>query len=93
VYNISILKYEFRWNSWNVEHIAEHGVEPNEAQYVVDRARAQVIGEGKFLAQGRTEHGRYIQVIYIFSPADVVFVIHARPMTDSEKRKFRRRYR
>ena len=26
---------EFRWNEWNVEHIAIHGVEPEEAEWVV----------------------------------------------------------
>jgi len=26
---------EFRWNEWNVEHIAEHGVTPDEAELVL----------------------------------------------------------
>ena len=29
----------FRWNDWNIEHIAEHGVSPEEAEWVVDHAR------------------------------------------------------
>ena len=30
---------EFRWNDWNVEHIAEHVVSPEEAEHVVESAR------------------------------------------------------
>jgi uncharacterized protein len=85
------MEFEFRWNWWNVEHIALHGVARSEAEYVVTRGRAEAIQRGKFIVRGQTEHGRYIQVIYIFSPRDVIFVIHARPLTEGEKRKFRRR--
>ena len=31
---------EFRWNDWNIEHVAKHGVEPDEAELVVIQARA-----------------------------------------------------
>jgi uncharacterized DUF497 family protein len=90
------VKYEFRWNEWNVEHISAHDITPGEAEFVVDNARRpfpQAQGQGKFLVAGQTADGSYIQVIYIFSPRDVVFVIHARPLNDSEKHKFRRRIR
>jgi hypothetical protein len=26
----------FRWNTWNIEHLAEHGVSADEAEYVVE---------------------------------------------------------
>ena len=26
---------DFRWNAWNVEHLARHGVEPEVAEQVV----------------------------------------------------------
>ena len=85
--------YEFRWNAWNVEHIAEHGVSPAEAEHVVNGARApypRYEGEGKYSVRGQTWAGRYLQVIYIFDPEEVVYVIHARPLTDAEKRRLRR---
>lgn len=88
--------YPFRWIPWNVEHIAQHGVAPAEAEYVINhplRGFPRGIGNDKALVQGRTMEGRYIQVIYIFSPADVVFVIHAHPLNAAEKRSFRRRRR
>jgi uncharacterized DUF497 family protein len=85
--------YPFRWNSWNVEHIAEHGIKPQEAEYVVDhpfRGFPRSIGNDKVLVQGQTAMERYVQVIYIFSPRGVIFVIHARPLNSAEKRRLRR---
>ena len=88
--------YEFRWNDWNLEHIAEHGVTPVEAEYVVNHARSpwpMFRGDDKWLAAGQTAARRYLQVIFIFDPADLVFVVHARPLTEREKRRCRRRKR
>ncbi len=89
------MEYEFRWNRWNVEHIAAHGIRPDEAEFVVRRARRpfpQAQGRGKFLVAGQTAAGSYVQVVYIFSPRDVIFVIHARPLNDAEKRRLRGRF-
>lgn len=82
----------FRWNAWNIEHIGLHGVKPAEAELVIetcgDRRR---IGDGKYKTIGRGNGGRWLQVIYIFDPPGVIYVIHARPLTDSEKRRARKR--
>jgi hypothetical protein len=32
-----------------------------------------------------------LQVVYIFDPPGVIYVIHARPLTESEKRRLRQR--
>lgn len=88
------MDYEFRWNAWNVDHIGEHAVTPHEAEFVVRRARSpwpEKIGQGKWRVWGQTQAGRWLQVIFIFSPEDVVFVIHARDLSDDEKRQCRRR--
>ena len=90
------MSYEFRWNEWNIEHIAEHGVTPDEAEWIVNRARAPYprrAGGERYLAVGQTSGGDYLQVVYILDPADTVFVIHARPLTDREKKALRRRRR
>jgi uncharacterized DUF497 family protein len=90
------VNYDFRWNEWNTDHIAAHGVTPADAEFVVRNARRpfpQAQGSGRFLVAGQTSNGTYIQVAYIFSPDDVIFVIHARPLTRAEKRRFRRRRR
>jgi hypothetical protein len=88
------MTYDFRWNEWNFDHIARHGVAPDEAEYVVthpSRGFPRYDGEGKYRAWGQSPAGRYLQVLYIFSPPGVVYVIHARPLTDTEKRRLRRK--
>jgi uncharacterized protein len=87
---------EFRWIEWNIEHIANHGVDPEEAEMVVRGVRQpfpQQIGEDKLLLIGRGRGGRYLQVVYILDLDDTVFVIHARPLTEREKKRYRRRTR
>ena len=85
----------FRWNEWNWRHIATHGLMPEEAEYVVDRASRpypEYIGDGKWLVRGQAADGRYMQVIFVIEE-DCYYVIHARGLTDKEKRQFRRRRR
>ena len=87
---------QFRWIDWNRDHIAKHGVEPAEAEMVVRQGRApfpQQIGDDKLLVMGRGTGGRFLEVIYVLDPDDTVFIIHARPLTEQEKRRYRRRRR
>jgi uncharacterized DUF497 family protein len=84
---------EFRWNAWNIDHIAEHGVEPEEAEAVVRNARKpypRYHADEKWLVRGRGSGGRLLQVIFVVDEDDKIFVIHSRPLTDKEKRKFRK---
>jgi len=87
---------QFRWIDWNRDHIAEHGVEPDEAELVVRNARPpfpEEIEDDKWIVKGRGFSERFLQVIYLLDPDDTVFVIHARPLTDREKNQLRRRWR
>jgi uncharacterized DUF497 family protein len=87
---------EFRWNNWNRDHLAEHGVDWDEAETVVRQAKPpfpQQIGEDKLLVMGKGRGGRFLQVIFVLDPEDTVFVIHARPLTGREKKRYRRRQR
>jgi uncharacterized DUF497 family protein len=86
----------FRWNDWNVAHIASHGITPCEAEYVVEHATRPWpanVGKGRYEVVGRGLDGEYLHVVYIFSPPGVVYVIHARPLREIEKRRYRRRLR
>jgi len=47
-------------------------------------------GDGKWLVWGRGEGGRLYQVVFIIDEYDAIFVIHARPLTDREKVRFRK---
>ena len=88
---------EFRWNEWNLDHAAKHGVGvPGEAETVVEGAAApdpQDMGDGKWLVIGRGTGGRFVQVVYIIDDDGTLCVIHARPLSDREKRRHRRRTR
>ena len=85
---------EFRWNEWNVEHLARHGVNPEEAEEVVIGATQPYPLERpdeKWLVWGRTWRGRALQVVFIVDENDTLYVIHARDLTRREKHQFRRR--
>jgi uncharacterized DUF497 family protein len=87
---------EFRWNNWNIEHIARHGVRPEDAEDVILEAETpypQYHGDGKWLVWGRNSSRGILQVVYILDEDDTVFVIHARPLTEREKRRYRRKQR
>jgi uncharacterized DUF497 family protein len=102
----------FQWDQKNTAHIAEHGVSPEEAEYVVRRAVPPFprrVPDGKSLVWGATDDGEFLQVIFVIleddrvdvdgmSPAqvlsfadgeEVVYVVHAMPLTSSQKSQFR----
>ena len=85
---------DFRWNEWNCEHVARHGVSPEEAQDVIRGARTpypRKIEDDKWLVWGRGRGGRFLQVIFVLHDDEVIYVIHARPLDEREKRQLRRR--
>ena len=87
---------ECRWNRWNEEHILSHGVEPEEAEHVVEGARSPFPrsgGDDKYLVWGPTESGRLLRVVFVIDEDDAIFVIHARSLTEREKRLYRRKIR
>ena len=49
------------------------------------------VQEGKQEVLGQTRSGRYLHVVFITDPDGTVFIIHARPMTEPEKRRQRRK--
>jgi uncharacterized DUF497 family protein len=84
----------FRWNDWNLEHISAHGIDRDEAALVVKQARPPYPtgrDQGKYLVIGPGRGGRSIQVIYVLDEDGTYYVIHARPISDREKRRYRRR--
>ncbi len=90
------MTYDFRWNDWNIDHIAEHNVTVDEAEYLMEHPAPgypEYIGNGRYRVRGQSPQGRYLQAVFIFSPAAVVYVIHARDLTERKKHKLRRRQR
>jgi uncharacterized DUF497 family protein len=87
---------EFRWNDWNIEHLATHGILPAEAESAIRTARRPFPRKAdgdKWLVWGRGEGGRFLQVVYVVDPDETFCVIHARPLNDAEKRRLRRKRR
>lgn len=82
--------YDFWWEDDNIEHIANHGVEPYEAEEVItNQPRLKHAGDGKYFAYGQTDAGRYLLVVYAPKSGRRVRVVTARDMTPTEKRALR----
>ncbi len=85
-------EYEFWWDADNIDHIADHGVEPYEAEAVIiNRHWLKRGGEGKYLAYGQTDAGRFLVVIFAPKADKRLRVVTARDMTLTEKRRYRQR--
>ena len=82
----------FEWDDRNLEHIARHDVDQDEAEAVIDLNPLILrTTDGKYLAYGQTDEGRQLLVVFVRKPEVVVRVITARDLSESEKRKYRRR--
>ncbi len=88
---MAMRRYVFRWVQWNRDHATEHGVTVAECEHVVRGGRYRQTEGGKYRAVGRGNGGRWLQVVFALTSDDDVFVIHARPLTPSEKHQERRR--
>ena len=85
-------QFEFWWDDNNVDHIADHGGEPYEAEEVItNRLWLKRGGEGKYLAYGQTDAGRFLVVVLALKADDRLRVVTARDMTPAEKRWCRQR--
>ena len=86
----------FRWNEWNLDHATRHGVTPAEAEAVVTAAKPpypEQVGGGKYRVLARGAAGEFVQVLYVVDADGTLYIIHARPLTEQEKKRFRRRTR
>jgi uncharacterized DUF497 family protein len=91
IYNPAV---RFRWNDWNLDHVAEHGIAPEDAEQVVATARQPYPlwrPDDKWLVWGAGRGGQLVQVVFVLDPDDTVFVIHSRKLTDREKQQYRKR--
>ena len=51
------------------------------------------VAEDKLLVWGASEQGELLQVVFVLDEDGSIFVLHARPLTDREKRRYRRHAR
>ena len=85
----------FIWPEERVEHIARHGVTPEEVEEVCFRKsfvrRAKSEGENPvYYVLGQTEAGRYLFCVVIHFPYGNGYPVTAREMTTNEKRRYRK---
>ena len=86
--------YEFTWNQDRIEHIARHGVFPEEVEEtcfgIALVQRAKSAGDNPvYYVLGQTETGRYLFCVVIQFPDGRGYPITARPMTDREKQRYK----
>ena len=85
---------ELLWPDDRIEHIARHGVSPEEVEQVcfgnalVQRGKAE--GENPvFYILGQTDAGRYLFCVIIQFPDGRGYPVTARLMSDRERRRYR----
>lgn len=84
--------YHFWWDEENIEHIADHGVDPYEAEYVIRYAKAyRRAPQGKYIVMGQTDSGRYLLVVFAPKGNQRVRVVTARDLTPKEKSNARQK--
>ena len=84
-----------RWDEWNLEHIARHGVEPEEVEAIVYSQDFTVrrVGDVRYLLTGQPDGGRYLSVVLDREQPGRYFVVTARDATASERRDYQRHRR
>ena len=82
----------FEWDDENVEHIAGHNVDPQEAEEACYLSPSVMRGkQGRYLVYGQSEEGRYLLIVGVYRGQGLFRVITARDMTDLERKLFRMR--
>jgi uncharacterized DUF497 family protein len=80
------------WDDWNVGHIAEHGVAPEEVEEVCYSERCwnkRGRSERRYVL-GQTEDGRYLSIILAPRGGGAFYTITARDMDRKERRLYSR---
>ena len=84
---------EFVWPEDRIDHIARHGVSPDEVEEAcfgnafVQRAKSEGASPVYYVL-GQTAAGRYLFCVVIQFPDGKGYPVTARPMSDNEKRRY-----
>lgn len=86
----------FEWDQHNVEHIARHGVDPEETEEAArdpDRASISANKKGRSGLIGMSDAGRILVVILDRKNRNTWRVVTARDASANEKKSYRKRNR
>jgi uncharacterized DUF497 family protein len=87
-----VRRIDLDWDEENVEHIAKHAIEPEEVEAICRGHHLQEQGrQGRYYLLGQTDEGRYLFIVLSRQMSGSYRVITARTMTDSERRRYRRK--
>jgi len=83
---------DLEWDEYRIQHIARHGIEPDEVWEVCEDPMhlARREGRNRYRLYGQTTEGRYVFVVLEHFKGTVYKPITARYMTTAEKRNFRK---
>ena len=84
---------EFVWPTERIDHIARHGITPEEFEDVCFGRPLVLRGKSEgqnpvYYVLGQTDAGRYLFCVVIRFPDGKGYPVTARPMTDREKRRY-----
>ena len=82
----------FEWNEWNIEHIVNHSVTPQEVEEACyNQSISRKTKDNLYLVYGQTDAGRYLFIVIRYKVKATAYVITARAMSETEKRYYRKR--
>jgi hypothetical protein len=83
---------EFAWDDSIIDHIAEHGISPQEVEEAAYYSPLIFRGrQNRHYVLGRTVFGRYLMIVIEYLGQGRAKVITARDMDKRERRRFTRR--
>lgn len=81
----------FEWDTANEEHVARHGITPQEIEEVFrDRVYIKHSRSGRYYVAGRSGTGRQL-ILIVEKAGSAIRVITARDMDRQERRLYRKR--
>ena len=80
------------WDEWNIEHIAKHGVKPEEIEQACkDKHLARRGKQGTYTITGQTQSGRYLTMILALRGTGIFYPVTARNSDNKERRLYQKK--
>ncbi len=79
------------WDEWNINHIAKHDVDPEEAEEVCSSRNLFEKGrDGTYQIIGQTQNGRYLNIVVVPRKSGL-YPVTARNADNKEKSRFKKK--
>ena len=91
--NIPVEILELDWDDDNIQHIAIHGISPDEVEDAAfdDAPWIKKGRKGTRYMLGYTAGGRYLFIVYVLKGKGIARVVTARDMDDRTRRAYKKR--